>query len=165
MLGLGVLGIVLELLWRTGVFLLVLPWEWIFRSNTKRRVQLKHPDSSDSLTISVIIPCYNEESRIVAAVQSALREDLVIEVIVSDGGSTDQSLAKVTGLAEDRVRVLHGGSSRAGCQNAAAEEAVGEVLLFLHADSVLPPSFGSAVLEALQGTLKIFSHRAHSIQI
>lgn len=147
------LGILAELAWRTGLCLVTMPLRLASSDPQQDAIaeKLGRPQSGGPLTISVIIPCYNEESRVTDAVCSALSDDFVTEVIVSDGGSSDQSLARVLALMQDRVRILQGGSSRASCQNAAAEVAVGEVLLFLHADSVLPPRFGAAVVAALQG--------------
>lgn len=60
----------------------------------------------------------------------------VHELIVVDGGSTDSSVALARGFA-DLVKVTETG--RASQMNAGARLAQGDVLLFLHADSVLPP--------------------------
>lgn len=57
------------------------------------------------------------------------------EVIVVDGGSTDDTVDK----ARDHALVVTSERGRAVQMNAGARTASGEVLLFLHADSVLDP--------------------------
>lgn len=61
-----------------------------------------------------------------------------LEVIVTDGGSTDATVAIASAHPRaDRVLEVSGG--RAAQLNAAAAIAGGDVLVFLHADSRLPP--------------------------
>lgn len=86
--------------------------------------------------VSVIIPALNEEASIVAAIQSA-RDAGATEVIVVDGGSSDQTaaLAQSTG-----AQLLTRPPGRAAQLNAGASVATGDVLLFLHADCQLHPN-------------------------
>ena len=88
---------------------------------------------SGGVKISVIIPALNEAASIVRAVTSA-QESGAEEVIVADGGSTDEtySLAEVAG-----ARVIESPRGRAIQQNAGARASTGDVLLFLHADNWL----------------------------
>jgi rSAM/selenodomain-associated transferase 2 len=88
------------------------------------------------MKISVIVPVLNEEETI-AATLAALARLAPHEIIVVDGGSTDKTAAicqqfGVTFLPSDR--------SRARQMNRGAQEASGDVLLFLHADTRLPES-------------------------
>jgi rSAM/selenodomain-associated transferase 2 len=95
--------------------------------------------------ISVVIPALNEAANVAAAVTSALAGGAT-EVIVVDGGSSDDTVA----VAESAgARVVVTGSNRARQMNEGAEAATGDVLLFLHADTVLPAGYGDAVAEAL----------------
>jgi rSAM/selenodomain-associated transferase 2 len=95
--------------------------------------------------ISVIIPALNEEPHIERAIDSALAAG-AHEVIVADGGSADLTIK----LARARgATVVHSNPGRAVQQNAGADLATGEVLLFLHADNRLTASAGWQVSEAV----------------
>lgn len=92
------------------------------------------------MLISVIIPTLNEASSIGRTLASA--NDADVEIVVADGGSADATAA----LAQEfgaRVIVTAGG--RAAQQNAGAAASRGEALLFLHADTVLPPDWSEQV--------------------
>lgn len=98
------------------------------------------------MSLSVIVPVLNEERMLAATLRSA-RGPRVLEVIVVDGGSADGTVA----VARDRAEiVLSAPRGRAAQMNAGAAGARGEVLLFLHADTVLPPHFDEAVMRSLE---------------
>jgi rSAM/selenodomain-associated transferase 2 len=87
--------------------------------------------------ISVVVPTLDESAQIVAtlsALQSMRRSGH--EVIVVDGGSRDGTYEAALPLAD---RVLVAPAGRALQMNAGAREARGETLLFLHADTRIPP--------------------------
>jgi rSAM/selenodomain-associated transferase 2 len=67
-------------------------------------------------------------------------------VIVADGGSADGTARLAAPLAD---RVLEAPRGRAAQMNAGAAAAAGDALLFLHADTFLPPGADRRVLEAL----------------
>ncbi len=92
------------------------------------------------MLISVIIPTLDEAASIRRAIASARGAD--VEIIVADGGSADPTgvLAQAAGA---RVIVAAGG--RAAQQNAGAAASRGEALLFLHADTLLPPGWSEQV--------------------
>ena len=83
--------------------------------------------------VSVIVPALNESLRIARAVNSAFAAGAG-EVIVVDGGSTDDTTQQAEQAGALVVRSQPG---RAVQQNAGAELARGNVLLFLHADNWL----------------------------
>ena len=88
----------------------------------------------------------NEERQILATFD-AVHQNQPHEVIIVDGGSTDATVR----LASKRgVRVINSRPGRARQMNAGAAMADGQVLLFLHADTLLPPNWVSAVLGALR---------------
>ncbi|MBD3646625.1 MAG: TIGR04283 family arsenosugar biosynthesis glycosyltransferase, partial [Pseudomonadales bacterium] len=60
------------------------------------------------------------------------------QTIVVDGGSEDDTVALAKSLAD---RVINAGRGRASQMNAGADQARGDILLFLHADTRLPDNF------------------------
>jgi rSAM/selenodomain-associated transferase 2 len=96
--------------------------------------------------ISVIIPALNEAEGIEACLASARQTGYPIEIIVVDGGSTDGTEELARGAGASVLTCVPG---RAGQQNAGARMAVGEILLFLHADTRLPEGWAETVLEVL----------------
>ena len=97
------------------------------------------------MDISIIVPTLNE-SGAVDATLATTRGPAVREVIVVDGGSTDDTVEKARFAAD---QVLSARRGRASQMNAGAAAAAGDVLLFLHADTVLPVGFDTAVVGAL----------------
>jgi rSAM/selenodomain-associated transferase 2 len=85
--------------------------------------------------LSVIIPALNEADSIQRAVETSLALS-PHEVIVADGGSTDDTVAIARTL---HCSVIECPRGRARQQNAGASASKGDVLLFLHADSWLAP--------------------------
>jgi len=100
-------------------------------------------------TLSIIIPCLNEAAGIVSMLESLrpLRARGA-EVIVADGGSSDDTAALAAPLAERVVKAPRG---RAVQMNAGAALARAEILLFLHADCVLPPDADQLIVAGLAG--------------
>ena len=97
------------------------------------------------MRLSVVIPALNEAAQIDAAVASA-RGPQVREVIVVDGGSGDATAARARAAG---ATVIAADRGRARQMNAGAAVAGGDVLLFLHADTRLPPAFDAVVDAAL----------------
>lgn len=87
--------------------------------------------------ISVVMPVYQEERALPATLLSLLTQPGDYEVLVVDGGSTDRTCEVVR--AEPRTRLFLATKGRASQMNVGAAHARGEWLLFLHADTVLPP--------------------------
>jgi len=85
--------------------------------------------------ISIIIPTINEEKIIRQCLETVINIP-GIEVIVADGGSTDKTLEIVGQYRE--VKVVSSEMGRSIQMNKGAICANGEILLFLHADCVLP---------------------------
>jgi rSAM/selenodomain-associated transferase 2 len=93
-------------------------------------------EQASAVQISIIVPVLNEASGIAGFLQSlaSIQTDSV-EIMVVDGGSTDQTAM----LASPHVsRVIQSVKGRALQMNAGATVARGSVLLFLHADTQLP---------------------------
>ena len=100
--------------------------------------------------LSIIIPALNEAAGI-AVTLAALQPFRArgVEVIVVDGGSGDGTIECARALAD---RVLGAPCGRAVQMNAGAAAASGDALLFLHADTILPPGADELVLYGLSDT-------------
>jgi len=98
--------------------------------------------------ISVVVPVLNEAATIpfclTTARERALPEE--IEIIVVDGGSGDSTVALAEGTAD---KVLSAPRGRASQMNAGARVASAEILLFLHADTILPHGYARYVQAAM----------------
>ena len=98
------------------------------------------------MDISVIIPTLNEAATIGETLRR-VRSSGSCEVIVVDGGSDDGTPELARPQAD---LVLSAGRGRATQMNVGARAASGQVLLFLHADTVLPPDFPALLENALR---------------
>jgi rSAM/selenodomain-associated transferase 2 len=101
-----------------------------------------------AIKFSIVVPVLNEGARI-AEFLTALRRTAQSErheIIVVDGGSSDDSVARSKGGCD---RVLSSARGRAVQQNAGAACAKNEVLLFVHADTRLPADALKLIDEAL----------------
>lgn len=108
------------------------------------------------MTISVVIPALEEAAQIVGAIQSALADsgpgaggESEIEIIVVDGGSQDETVRLARDLGARVFVVEAGRRGRAHQLRLGGEKSTGEVVLFLHADTVLPAGWIGAVEGAL----------------
>ena len=100
--------------------------------------------------LSVIIPVLEEAATIETALRAlAPLRARGVEIVVADGGSRDDTAARAAPLAE---RVVVSPRGRAMQMNAGAAVARGDVLLFLHADTRLPPDADRIVRDALART-------------
>ena len=100
------------------------------------------------MKLSVIVPTFNEESVIAQTLQAALLTLAPHELIVADGCSTDRTAER----ARPYATLLELPGTRGAALNVAASMATGDVLLFLHADTITPTGAAAAICEALQPT-------------
>ncbi len=99
------------------------------------------------MRLSIIVPTLDEAAGIgtlLASLQPARCQGH--EVVVADGGSGDATRAIAAPLAD---RVIEAPRGRSAQMNAGAEQATGDALLFLHADTILPEGGIDAVRDAL----------------
>jgi rSAM/selenodomain-associated transferase 2 len=106
------------------------------------------------LTLSIIVPVLDEETGIVAALD-ALADDRRHghEVIVVDGGSSDRTSELARPLADIVLKAPRG---RARQMNAGAARASGDILVFLHADTRLPPASDRLIIEGLRRSRRVW---------
>ncbi|MFK7843702.1 MAG: TIGR04283 family arsenosugar biosynthesis glycosyltransferase [Rhodothermales bacterium] len=88
------------------------------------------------MLISIVIPTLNESACIEHTLTALQIQEQPFEIIVADGGSADDTCNKAGMYA----RVIPTQRGRASQMNAGAADARGDVLLFLHADTHLPPN-------------------------
>jgi rSAM/selenodomain-associated transferase 2 len=97
------------------------------------------------MKLSIIIPAHNEEASIGQTLAHTREQVRPCELIVANAGSTDR-----TGqIAKRYARVLSMEATRGAALNQAAALAAGDVLLFLHADTLLPPGAAALIQAAL----------------
>ena len=103
---------------------------------------------SGDVKLSVIIPVLDETAEIASALTAlAPYRQRGVEVIVVDGGSRDATVSRAR-LRADRIVLSPRG--RATQMNAGAQKATGDVLLFLHADTLLSKHADHVVLSGLE---------------
>lgn len=101
--------------------------------------------------ISVIIPTLNEAAHLRATLLRLESQD-VHEIIVADGGSRDETIAIAEAMHAKVVRTKPG---RPVQLNAGADIAAGDILLFLHADTLIPAEGIAAVRHAIDNTASV----------
>ncbi len=97
------------------------------------------------MRLAIVVPTLNEADTLGRNLPAALA--VAEEVVVSDGGSDDGTVEVARRLG---ARVVSGPPGRGGQLNrGAAATAAADVLIFLHADTTLPPGGAEAVREAV----------------
>ena len=116
--------------------------------------------------ISIVIPTLNESDYLADTLQFIF--DAIsnpVEIIVVDGGSVDNTVEIATKFG---VQVVLCGNGRSAQMNAGAAVATGDVLMFLHGDTLVPIGFDRWVEEwidppkspLVRGTMRIRCARA-----
>lgn len=112
-------------------------------------------------TVGVVLPVLNEAENLHRTLSELCARQRFDEIIVVDGGSTDASveivckfMSMVTSGGSAAPTLIEGARGRARQMRVGAQAAHAEVLLFLHADCVLPPNAAESIREAVgQGRL------------
>ncbi len=98
--------------------------------------------------ISYIIPTLNEEGSLADTLKSVQSQSGKKEIIIVDGGSSDNTLNIAL---EHGCKTIKSPPGRGIQMNRGADQSNGDLLLFLHADTSLPPG-ASAEVESLMGS-------------
>ena len=103
------------------------------------------------MTISIIIPTFNEASniqRLISYLKNNTNPKHIREIIVIDGGSTDATVVFAKAM-KVRVKVAEQ-KGRAAQMNEGTKMATGDIFYFLHADSFPPENFTTDILAAVE---------------
>jgi len=103
----------------------------------------------DRSTVSAIIPCLDEETAIAPCV-SAILDHGIGEVIVVDGGSTDNTVARASEAGARVVIERRRGYGRALQSGVAAASSGASIILFIDGDGSDRPEMIPAVLEPIE---------------
>jgi rSAM/selenodomain-associated transferase 2 len=95
--------------------------------------------------LSVIVPIYNEEAALPDFLDMASQWDCDCELLFSDGGSADGTLDLLAGR-----RVVTGAKGRGAQCRLAANQALGQAIVFVHVDSSVPPESMRAIHDAVE---------------
>lgn len=101
--------------------------------------------------ISIIIPTFNESGQIERTLKSIFQHadaHHLTEIIIADGGSTDNTIMLASKAGAKIVESKSKG--RAAQLNSGAALANGPILYFLHADTIPPPGFTNDIIKAVQ---------------
>jgi rSAM/selenodomain-associated transferase 2 len=98
------------------------------------------------MTISVVIPTWNEAVELPETLRRLRAVDEVREILVSDAGSTDATVSLATAAG---ARVIAGARGRGGQLRRGAAAATGAVVWMVHADTWVEPEAGRAIRAAL----------------
>lgn len=109
-----------------------------------------NPESD--MNISIIIPTLQEVQHIPSLVPYLRQHggEAVREILVVDGGSTDGTVEAARAAGAMVWQVPKEGASRAAQMNLGAAHATGQVLYFVHADTLPPTTFASDIQKALR---------------
>ena len=101
--------------------------------------------------MTVIIPTFNEAAHIQSTIQQLREHDtarMITEIIIADGGSTDNTVAIAE--AANTIVVVSKTKGRSAQMNYGATFATGDVLYFLHADTIPPANFSNDIAKAIK---------------
>ena len=105
--------------------------------------------------ISIIIPVLNEEDyikKVLLSIKNNASSNQVKEVLVIDGGSEDTTVKEATKAG---ARVISTSKGRALQMNVGAAIATGDILYFLHVDTLPPKDFDLEILQAYTEGFKV----------
>lgn len=120
---------------------------WTFRERRLERVP--HPEVTNDVAVSIVVPAYNEESRITSTLVSIVdhmeQKKIAYELLVVDDGSRDRTKLKVQGFIDERnlsdhacLVALPKNQGKGAAVRAGVLRAVGKNILFTDADNSTP---------------------------
>lgn len=105
----------------------------------ENKERMSNPKAKRLLKTSIVVPAFNEEGRIKRTVESLLNLNYpkeLIEIILVDDGSTDNTFNEMQTFCSDSVKVFHKkNGGKASALNLGIKNANGEIIVSLDADS------------------------------
>jgi GT2 family glycosyltransferase len=101
------------------------------------------------VSVAVVVPTHDSMRTLEACLRSIRAQDVPVELIVVDNGSTDGTYELARELADVAVR---GGPERSAQRNTGVRLATADWVLWIDADMVLPPTTVSAALATAKET-------------
>ncbi|NEN22280.1 glycosyltransferase family 2 protein [Cryomorpha ignava] len=98
--------------------------------------------------MSIIIPTLNEEGHIIQLIERLESCSAPIEIIIADGGSTDNTIANAQHAGAKVVNLKK--PSRPAQLNIGADIAKADILYFVHADTLPPTDFAEQIVTAVK---------------
>ena len=135
-----------------SIFRLLLTWVFAIRYSRRTKKLAEAPISKlNYLPVSIFIPAHNEEMTIEKTLASLLKlEAKPHQVVVAENGSTDATAERAQAFADSHpdLNILvrsYGPVGKANALNFALDEATGEIIVVLDADTVIHPGFIDSV--------------------
>ncbi len=98
------------------------------------------------MKISVIIPVYKEENSINKTIENLFMQSIDIEIIVSD---SEENVSTLKVINDNRIKKIQSTKGRSLQMNEGSKHATGDILLFLHADTLLPDKAFDKIIEIM----------------
>ena len=111
--------------------------------------KINKQQESNKYEFSIIIPVLNELDRINTIIEQLRKQNFEIphEIIVVDG---DTQGSTITAIKDRNVTTITSEKGRGRQMNVGAAAACGEILIFLHADTILPENALEKISKTLQ---------------
>ena len=123
--------------------------------NLRRRLMAYSAEHNLTELVSIIMPAYNREETIPAAIASVLAQTYPhFELIVVDDGSSDGTADVVKNIDDERVHLI-AGPGRSGvseARNIGLRAAKGNLIAYLDSDNTWQPEYLTAMVAALHQT-------------
>jgi rSAM/selenodomain-associated transferase 2 len=103
----------------------------------------------DKVTVSAIIPVYNEKEKLIKIIDHVkkIKNHQLLEIIVVDGDGNGSTIKHLDNM---EVITIKSNKGRAAQMNRGADIASGDVLLFLHADTIIPANAFEKITTVIQ---------------